>query len=143
MTDRQPKFTPVLYILMRSDMESMNPGKAVAQGVHAGHVFNHDIQDEGAIPPHMKAKMLGLYEMWKEENGMFGTTVTLDVNGDTLLKVVEFASWAGFMSGIAHDDTYPLLDGATLHLLSIDTCGYVFGDKKELEPLLRQFNLLK
>ena len=31
--------TPVLYILMRTDMDSMNPGKAMAQASHASNAF--------------------------------------------------------------------------------------------------------
>ena len=31
--------TPVLYILMRTDMNSMNPGKAMAQASHASNAF--------------------------------------------------------------------------------------------------------
>ena len=30
---------PVLYILMRSDMVSLNPGKAMAQAAHAANCF--------------------------------------------------------------------------------------------------------
>ena len=31
--------TPLLYILMRNDMDSMNPGKAMAQASHASNQF--------------------------------------------------------------------------------------------------------
>ena len=36
--------TPVLYILMRTDMDSMNPGKAMAQASHAGSTFVHNAE---------------------------------------------------------------------------------------------------
>ena len=32
---------PVLYILMRKDLKSMNPGKAMAQASHAANAFVH------------------------------------------------------------------------------------------------------
>ena len=134
---------PVLYILMRSDLESMNPGKAVAQGVHAGHQFVNDMTVPPFGIPHHHAKILGMYEIWKEETGIFGVTVTLDVDHFSLPSVVAFARKAGFLAGVTHDPSYPLKDGEYTHLLPLDTCGYVFGDKAELAPLLRQFGLLK
>lgn len=124
---------PVLYILMRSDLESLNPGKAVAQGAHAANQFVHyvDVSDP-------------LYGQWANSTpDGFGTTITLDVTGDILPMVVEFAKQAGFYAGVTHDPSYPLRDGAVLHLLPLDTCGYIFGDKENLKPLLMQFELLK
>ncbi len=134
---------PVLYILMRSDMESLNPGKAVAQGVHAGHQFVHDMTVPPFGIPHHHAKILEQYELWKEETGIFGVTVTLDVDAHSLPGVVDFARRAGFLAGVTHDPSYPIKDGEITHELPVDTCGYVFGDKAELAPLLRQFGLLK
>ena len=39
--DDVSRLNPYLYCLMRTDMDSLNPGKAIAQGIHAGHVFSH------------------------------------------------------------------------------------------------------
>ena len=36
---------PVLYILMRNDMKSMNPGKAMAQASHASNAFVNTASD--------------------------------------------------------------------------------------------------
>ena len=36
--------TPVLYILMRTDLNSMNPGKAMAQASHAGSAFANNAE---------------------------------------------------------------------------------------------------
>ena len=36
---------PVLYILMRTDMDSMNPGKAMAQASHASNQFVAEYQE--------------------------------------------------------------------------------------------------
>lgn len=138
------KITPILYILMRTDLDSMNPGKAVAQGVHAGHQFVYRLTGKHNVaPPHEQVLKIDLYDRWKEETGDgFGTTVTLSVTGDMLPKVVQFALLAGFEAGVTHDPTYPIRDGSEVHLVPLDTCGYVFGTKEVLEPLLRQFNLM-
>ena len=124
---------PVLYILMRNDMESMNTGKAVAQGAHAANQFTHDYGEND--PPDE------LFEHWKRQADGFGTTVCLAVNENLLHRVVEFASQAGFKAGITHDPSYPLRDGQVTHLLPLDTCGYVFGEKDDLRALLGQFDL--
>ena len=132
---------PVLYILMRTDLESMNPGKAVAQGVHAGNLFTHKIKPELGIAD---ADTLRLYNHWSNMTDQgFGTTIALGVDGDLLFKVVIAADDMGAFAGIAHDPSYPLQDGDFTHLIPLDTCGFVFGDKAKLEILLRQFNLMK
>ena len=124
---------PYLYILMRSDLDSLNPGKMVAQGAHAANQFVHDINGEGA-----------LYDQWSTSTpDGFGVTICLDITGYQLRPVVEFAKNAGFAAGVTHDPSYPLSDGQVTHLLPLDTCGYIFGDKDELRPLLGQFGLLK
>lgn len=139
-----PASYPVLYILMRSDMDSMNTGKAVAQGAHAANQFVFNLtQRPGTDTPAQHVIKIDQYDRWKEETGQgFGVTVTLDVTGDILPRVVLFARTAGFEAGVTHDPSYPLRDGSVTHLLPLDTCGYIFGEKAVLEPLLRQFNLL-
>ena len=37
---------PVLYIIMRNDLDSMNPGKAMAQASHASNAFVTKIDKE-------------------------------------------------------------------------------------------------
>ena len=140
----QTKSYPVLYILMRSDMDSLNPGKACSQSAHAANQFVFNLVERpGTNTPADQVIKMDLFERWREATGQgFGTTVTLDVTGDMLPKVVLFARTAGFEAAVTHDPTYPLKDGSTLHVFPLDTCGYIFGEKAELEPLLRQFNLL-
>lgn len=120
---------PVLYILMRTDMDSMNPGKAVAQGSHATAQFINTVGDNE------------LFRAWQQEGNWFGTTITLGVTGWQLEKLVEFAEDADYVTGLTVDPEYPLRDGSVLHLLPLPTCGYVFGDKDTLKILLSQFGL--
>lgn len=127
------RYEPYLYILMRSDLDSLNLGKACAQAAHAANQFVRRVHQN-----------YPLFNRWQESTpDGFGTTIVLDVDGATLGKIVDFANLAGFPSGVVHDPSYPIRDGQVTHLIPLNTCGYIFGDKLTLAPLLRQFNLLK
>ena len=146
---------PLLYILMRTDLESMNPGKAVAQGVHAGHQFVHTVElcrdeiagvaidggPEDRAPE--KYQNIKMYDHWSTRTDAgFGTTICLDVDDDILHRVVDAGKTMGMFAGVTHDPSYPLRDGAVTHFIPLDTCGYIFGEKEDLSILLRQFNLM-
>lgn len=116
-------------------MDSMNPGKAVAQGAHAANQFVKKL-------PVQDLDVMALYEQWETSTpDGFGTTITLGVDDAMLHGAVEFAQKAGYHAMITTDPTYPLMDGKTLFLIPVDTCGFIFGDRDELRPLLKQFNL--
>lgn len=148
---------PYLYILMRSDLDSLNPGKMVAQGAHAANQFTFEMEriedrvntdkDNPQLAPSTlpgERSQYNLFTQWQSSTKQgFGVTICLDVTGRELPLVVAFAKRAGLSAGITHDPSYPLSDGQVTHLLPLDTCGYVFGDKTELRVLLSQFNLFK
>ncbi len=136
-----PTKNPVLYILMRNDMNSLNPGKMVAQGAHAANQFSAWCERHAEDPMWADAHAMSLE--WKEQAEDFGTTICLGVNGQTLTSAIAFLIGAGFPAGITHDPSYPFQDGETLHLLPLNTCGWVFGDKDELRPLLSNWGLMQ
>ena len=131
----------ILYILVRNDLPSLNPGKAMAQVIHAGHIFsatNHKTQ---------------AYIDWAEARG-FGTTVTLSADERTIDKLVDSVPTP--QSGWIVDPTYPLIapadvlgmidlnklsevphitnDGKNVVLCRKEkTCAYLFGDKEILQ----------
>lgn len=121
----------VLYILMRTDLASLNPGKAVAQGAHAAHLF---VEAMGCSHPRIAA--------WEGADRGFGTVVTLGVTEQELDRVIDHAGAAGFAADYVKDPTYPLRDGATTHLIPLTTCGYVFGDTLELFSILGHLELM-
>jgi peptidyl-tRNA hydrolase len=140
---------PFLYILMRTDLESMNPGKAVAQGAHAANQFTHeaDMVKSGVKMGHTHTNseqlILSMYEYWRTRTGDgFGTTICLGVNEDQLKRIVDAGRRAGMLASVTHDPSYPLRDGDVTHFFPLDTCGFIFGDKDELKILLGQFNLM-
>ena len=103
--------TPVLYILMRTDLDSMNPGKAMAQASHASNAFisywGHDAETKA----------------WQSEtNQGFGTVLVLGVTEDQMHTAVSVANACGFTSGVVHDPTYPIRDGDATHFIPVDTC---------------------
>lgn len=117
--------TPTLYILMRTDMASLNPGKAMAQAAHAANLFHAT-----------DARVLSdvCMENWWGDRG-FGTTIVLGVTGEQLLDVVEGAVMADFAARIVTDPTYPIRDGVVTHVLPLDTCGYVFTPCRQDYPV--------
>ena len=126
---------PVLYILMRNDMDSMNAGKGMAQASHASNAFvNRIVDDQANINDETIAlnNVETLYNEWADETSQgFGTVLVLAVNEASMNTAVEVAESLGFMSGVVHDPTYPIRDGEVCHFIPIDTCAYVFGDKND------------
>lgn len=113
-----------MYILMRTDMASMNAGKAVAQGAHAANACT------GRAKRSTDENLHALLAEWEAATGDYcGTTITLGVNEAQMRKAVEIAQAMGLHAGIFHDPTYPLVDGDVLHLIPVDTCGFVLTRK--------------
>ena len=125
---------PVLYVLMRTDLASMNAGKGMAQSHHCGSAF----------AKHMEKNKDPLYEKWFSETPQgFGTVLVLAVNEQQMRQAAKTAEMLQFVAGVVHDPTYPLRDGDTTHFLPVDTCAYVFGDKNDpmLEAVVGNFPL--
>jgi len=147
--------TPVLYILMRNDLPSMNAGKAMAQASHASNAMVHN-SDCDAFRKSVKE--------WQGQTAQgFGTVLVLAANKAETLAVLDAAramdsKFGNFLSDKVIDPTYPYrVDGETAQLIPSDiwdtaprpeitdpkatytlcraemTCAYVFGYKEEIE----------
>ncbi len=126
----------VLYIIMRTDMNSLNPGKAMAQASHAYGALKHRIRSNL-----VKQKD---YLRWMDQTPQeFGTTIVLgcDEGGINahLCRVARFHK--NLVAGWVHDPTYPLRDGAVTHLIPINTCAFVFGDREDAADALTGLEL--
>ncbi|MBK1666707.1 hypothetical protein CKO28_01435 [Rhodovibrio sodomensis] len=130
MPSDSPAPIDVLYVLPRTDLASMNPGKAIAQGVHAGNHAVHLLSND----PKWRDRLAA----WETQTAQhFGTVITLDAGGiDRIRQIVEIARQHGYPAGLVHDPEYPLVDGAVVHLLPLDTCGWVFAGQGEIDWLL-------
>jgi peptidyl-tRNA hydrolase len=121
----------VLYIIVRGDMDSMNPGKAAAQACHAANKFIHVHREDDSVSDQIK-----FWEdsgtVWQCARQGFGTTIVLQENEESIKEIVQNANDFGFASGLIWDPSYPVRDGSVIHSLHIMTAGYVFGSRKEL-----------
>ena len=147
------------YIIMREDLPSLNPGKAMAQAAHAQGVaetFFTYIGNE-----HRKASWIE----WKKQGyGGFGTTIVLGnqysggPNKGNFLNVDDIGELAHvnvypkpdgprYYTSAIKDPTYPIRDGNTIHLVKdVITCASIFiDDMTDIHPstqtFLRNFNL--
>lgn len=115
-----------LYIIMRSDLASLNPGKAMAQAAHAANQFIYEWYlkrlDKKPIEPQLKQ-----IRDWMGDRG-FGTTITLDggENWTDIDNIMNLSARHGLMSSYVTDPGYPVQDGAITHLITLVTCAYVF-----------------
>lgn len=122
---------PVLYILMRNDMESMNPGKGMAQASHAYGAMKKAVRQNH--------NMQALYRAWMDSTEQeFGTTIVLagslaEIN--TAIADLDERPDA-CVCGWVHDPTYPLRDGFVTHYIPLDTCAFVFGEKSDVSEYL-------
>ena len=132
--------TPVLYILMRNDLDSLNPGKAMAQASHASNAFVHSVEPAYNVDDE-------LFNAWQKSTPQgFGTVLVLSVNEaqmETAVKVAESFGVDKFPCDIIHDPTYPIIDGEVCHHIPLNTCGYIFGDKDDilLQSIVGNFEL--
>ena len=159
---------PVLYILMRRDLKSMNPGKAMAQASHASNAFVKHANDEIASfagDAERHSEWRDLFEQWQNSTPQgFGTVLVLGVNQDAMRVAVGVAGQLGYISGIVTDPTYPYIVGneeaaliskdhdsadriykpdSTVLFRREDTCGYIFMDKNDAtgQKIVSDFNL--
>lgn len=132
----------VLYILMRTDLPSMNAGKAMAQASHASNAFMHDANTnwkETSVWPDVK-------EWANETKQGFGTVLTLAATLKEINEVVQNGSLNLLISGKVVDPTYPYrVSGEIANIIhpgnNYDntkevtlvreevTCAYLFGEK--------------
>lgn len=117
---------PTLYILARTDLTSMNPGKMAAQACHAANAFigkYHIFNGEGLYND-------GVLDWIHSTPQYFGTTIVLDAkNLTTIQDIVSRYQNADMPADIVLDPSYPVRDGSVTHLLPLETCGYVFIDR--------------
>lgn len=159
----------LLYLLMRNDLDSMNPGKAVAHGAHAANKFTYDMADRLRISMDRVSTverdvLEHNYNWWVRSADGFGTTITLSGSLMEIQTAVTMAQAMGHPAALSVDPTYPYLlhreyadlikhpedhppvptgNGMMLCFREEITAAYVFGFKDVLRPILRDFPLMK
>jgi len=143
--------TPVLYILMRNDLASMNCGKAIAQGSHASNAFVHHYNEVmGYVSTDLGNEKIeelnkSFHKWCNSTTQGFGTVLVLEGNFNNIKKTIDTMNRLGYISRTVFDPTYPIIDGSVLHQIPLETCGYVFVENKEedttAKSLLSEYNL--
>jgi peptidyl-tRNA hydrolase len=137
---------PILYILIRGDLASMNPGKAAAQACHAANLLPYACRMRefaGGILPRVAS--VDWFVDWEQECKGFGTTVVLQkpgLQGLDLVRLTEQVKRDGFVSGLVRDPTYPVPDGSWVHCVPLITCGFIFGPKDYISHYVKEFPLM-
>lgn len=149
-----------LYVIVRTTLQSMNPGKAQA---HSGHAACHFMNRVVMNKKHSLHKQ-GLE--WASQADGFGTQINLKATSDaqihSALEAVAFSPEYIFTGSYVWDPTYPYwvdkevynLLPTSLHTLpAIEgendmmcfrndwTAGWFFGTKEDLQPILKDFKL--
>lgn len=133
---------------MRSGLDSMTPGKAIAQGSHATNDFENSIK----YATNNKKVITG-YTHWIEDR-TFGRCLTLAIPSliklDGIMGKLEELDFltSEVLFGEIVDPTYPIRDGNTTHHIELKTCGWVFVHDKmspstvrSIENILKEYDL--
>lgn len=133
---------PILYLLMRTDIPSMNPGKLAAQASHVTNAFESHVQRLLKNNPRENDYIIEGYKKWKNETPQgFGTAICLGFDDwlplditikDEIQKDENLIS----ISDVIIDPTYPCqVPSEIAHYLSMkidniyrDKCSFVFLD---------------
>lgn len=125
---------PVLYIVARSDLASLNPGKLAAQCCHAANDFMNTLKKEETNFP--DSNSVQVFNKWLKESSQhtFGTTIVLDgYNEENMKYIFDTVTSMGIDGRWVMDDTYPVKDGEVTHLLPINTCFWLFFHGEDYE----------
>lgn len=114
---------PTLYIIMRSDIPDLTPGKGMAQAAHAQADFDakmHAIATNPDFPD--RSEILMDYGEWTGDYN-FGRTIVVSATKEKIREIVV----RGTVAGTTIDPTYPWRNyyGETF-LTEEVTCGWLF-----------------
>ena len=114
--------TPTLYCLMREDLQDLNPGKGMAQAMHAQADFDQWVDDKL-----MSAPGYGAYiAEWKEDRS-FGRTLVLECTLEQISNIASLTLGTNHPLGVTVDPTYPWRNFYDkVFLTSEVTCAWVF-----------------
>jgi hypothetical protein len=128
---------PVLYLFPRTDLASMNPGKAMAHAAHGANAFVHgmhksraDLERLTTDPSFPQATynfdLLNSFQLWENSTPQgFGTTIVLQGAWQSVLTSLSvLSSFQNINTGISTDPTYPYVvtdETASLIPVELDT----------------------
>lgn len=135
---------PVLYLIMRNDLNSLNCGKLVAQGSHASNAFVKHFEQR---MQHINAyadittqdnEIMNGFRSWEHSTAQgFGTVLVLEAPMKDIQPRIDMFKTMGYIADIVFDPTYPILDGSVVHHIPLDTCAYVFVTDKDTDLIAK------
>ena len=106
---------PILYVMVNSDLPSMNPGKAQAHSGHAVSAF----MTKAFIQP---GRVSDIAKEWFNQTSQgFGTQVNLKVPFKDVPELIGDAVALGYFAELVCDPTYPFIVPNKELLSLIDT----------------------
>ncbi len=123
----------ICYVLMRTDLDSLNPGKAMAQAHHNYGALKFAIRANLTMQP--------AYIEWQRQTDQdYGTVITLGGNEGEIQRALDcakdFRSAKTIVAGWVWDKSYPVRDGAITHAVRLNTNAFVFGFKSECADII-------
>lgn len=114
-----------LYMLVRTDLASMTPGRIAAQCAHAAHIFVNDIQ-EYWLDGDQEEWVVKNYWSWVNSTAQgYGTVIVL--NGGTESDIDALMDKEEYYSRWVIDQEYHLRDGDFTHLIKdVATVAFFF-----------------
>lgn len=130
------------HVVVRGDLDSMNPGKVAAQVHHAATQMYHHVLMTPTDQPHHDISLVPFYKWCHSADG-FGTTLVYQISRkhknhhQTLVDLHYQITDLGLMAGKVIDPSYPIRDGKVTHLVNdVLTCVWFFAPRTfEAEPL--------
>ena len=131
---------PRFYVIVRNDLYSMTAGRAAAQVSHAANHMVRTIEKSG------NTLLKGYLEDWEKETPQhFGTAIVLQAPYEELLADMQYFKdfpSQEFTWAMTHDPEYSVQDGDWTHIVPLDTCLWIFGNKYEIENHIASYQLL-
>lgn len=128
----------VCYVLMRTDLASLNPGKAMAQSHHNYGALKRVVRDSGS------AELKKQYLAWQKTTEQdYGTVIVLGGTERGIDDALAYARRikANVACSWVWDFSYPILDGDVVHALRLHTNAFVFGTKLDCHDIIKSFEL--
>ena len=135
---QQEEFEPVLYVIVRNDLSSMNCGKAEA---HSGHAASKFVYKMLSNPRHYTSRTNALFDSWIREGDGFGTQINLEGGNEEFTLIANHLTssrvedkWNGVW-GFITDTSYPYKNFITGYSETREevTAFYLFGDNRNPE----------
>lgn len=154
---------PVLYVLARSDLDSLNPGKLAAQVAHSATQLSEYMYRETDEDSLLRIT----YKKWTDQAFRFGTVITLAATKEQLLDFseIELDEFLPIVKDDTIDPTYPFFvnkeyldilrecdkivsfnkieENRYIATRREHTCSWIFGMKSDVSKYVDKLNLYK